>query len=181
MGITTGAHFQSVSTARLLLRRVLPADLEAVLAIQTDPQTNLYNPAPFTDDQTRRLMDQWQQDWAQHGFGYWAVSRIDVPERVIGIGGVRRAAWSDAVGLNLYFRFRPEAWGQGLAIEMAQTAVALARQHLPQEPIYGIARASNLSSRRVLERLGMRLIEENRPERDGGGPSVRYVLRPGSA
>jgi hypothetical protein len=49
------AHFQSVSTARLRLRRVLPVDLEAVLAIQTDPQTNLHNPAPFTADQTRRL------------------------------------------------------------------------------------------------------------------------------
>ncbi len=57
--------------------------------------------------------------------------------------------------LNLYYRFTPSAWGKGYATELARTAVALAREHLPQWPVIALTRVENTASIRTAERAGL--------------------------
>ncbi len=106
-------------------------------------------------------MQRWLSDWQDDGYGYWAVILPSVKE-VIGFGGVSRMHWRDRDVLNLYYRFTPSAWGQGYATEMAQTAVSLARTHLPQLPIVARIRDINVPSKRVAERAGL----QRRPDLD---------------
>ena len=145
-----------VQTPRLTLRRLQPTDGPAMFRVHGDPQTNQYNPAgPHPDLATsEEMLRECLQHWDTFGFGYWAVT-LAQQESVLGFGGVERQRWQGQEVLNLYYRFTPSAWGQGYATELAQTAVTLAREHLPKFPVIARTRAKNLASQRVAQRAGL--------------------------
>ncbi|GAB3245813.1 GNAT family N-acetyltransferase [Chitinimonas naiadis] len=147
-----------LTTDRLLLRAPTEADIDAVYEIFGDPETNRHNPAgPLRDrDAAADLVWRWHIHWAQHGFGLWIVALRDAPEQVIGVGGL---SWRDYGGeqrLNLGYRLRPSAWGLGLATELGRFALQVARERLGASEVHALVRPDNLSSRRVLDKLGMR-------------------------
>ena len=150
--------FERTMTERLLLRRVQESDLEAVFTLHGDPETNRFHPEKTlrSTEAARELLALWLGDWARHGMGYWAVERRDLPGTVVGFGGVRRKELEGQAVLNLAYRFSPQSWGSGYATEMARTAVALARKHLPDLPLVAIIHLENQASLRVAERIGLR-------------------------
>ncbi len=146
-----------VQTARLTLRRLQPTDGPAMFAVHGDPVTYRYSPArPHPDLATsEEMLRSCLHDWDLYGFGYWAVTPAQEEEKIIGFGGVEYRVWRERAVLNLYYRLTPSAWGQGYATELAQTAVSLARTHLPQWPIVARTRAENIPSIRTAERVGL--------------------------
>src|SRR5581483_1383079 len=150
------ANFNEVTTERLVLRRLQSTDGPAMFAVHGDPETYRYTPVdPHPDLATSEEM-LWEclYHWEVYGFGYWAVT-LPQEERVIGFGGVEHWVWRDREVLNLYYRFTPSAWGRGYGTEVAQTAVMLARKHLPQWPIVARTRAGNIASIRTALRAGL--------------------------
>jgi RimJ/RimL family protein N-acetyltransferase len=142
-------------TARLLLRRLRPEDLPVVEQIQGDPAANRHNPigtaSPARIAQQLRC---WLADWAEHGVGYWLV--LDAASgRAVGIGGLRPIEHEGRPALNMFYRFRPAAWGRGLALEMARAAVEWAEREW-SAPVVVITTRDNLPSIRLAERLGFR-------------------------
>ncbi|KAA2259462.1 GNAT family N-acetyltransferase [Solihabitans fulvus] len=160
-----------VRTARLLLRRVRADDLAAALEIHTDPENYRYEPngAPSATE-ARGLLTSWLAHWAEHGFGYWAIELPGTGE-VIGFGGVRLSVSEDdgTEQLNLYYRFRPAAWGNGYAPEMAAAAIEWADRCVPGRPITIIANVENTPSNRVAEKLGFVVVGKLD---DGRGPAA---------
>ncbi len=150
------AIFSQVVTARLILRRLRSDDGPAMFAVHGDPATNQYNPAGPDPDlaASEERLQSMMRHWEAYGFGYWAVTPPQTAS-VIGFGGVEQRLWRDRGILNLYYRFTPSAWGQGYATEVAQTAVALVRKHLPAWPVVARTRAGNSASIRTAERAGL--------------------------
>ncbi|MGH2497009.1 MAG: GNAT family N-acetyltransferase, partial [Ktedonobacteraceae bacterium] len=148
--------FNEVATERLVLRRPRLTDGPAMFAIHGDPATNQYNPhGPDPDLATsEEALQDWCQHWEENGFGYWAVT-LPQTENIIGFGGVTHIVWRERDILNLYYRFTPSSWGHGYAIELARTAVTLARKHIPQWPVIARTRAANIPSIRTAERSGL--------------------------
>ncbi|WP_374354469.1 GNAT family N-acetyltransferase [Chitinimonas sp.] len=142
-------------TERLLLRAPLDADLPALLEIYGDPATHQYNPAgPLESAEAAgHLLWRWQLHWARHGFGIWVVALRDAPETVIGFGGVAFAGTDSSPRLNL--RFRPTAWGQGYASELAQAALQLAFDLRGATEVKAVVAPDNVPARTLLARLGM--------------------------
>lgn len=151
------AIWARVQTERLILRRLQPTDGPAMFAVHGDPATYRYSPArPHPDLATsEEMLRSCLHDWDTYGFGYWAVTLRQEEEKIIGFGGVEYRVWRDRDVLNLYYRFTPDAWGQGYATEMAQKAVTLARTYFPQWPIVARTRAKNIPSIRTAERAGL--------------------------
>ncbi|MFC5825434.1 GNAT family N-acetyltransferase [Nonomuraea insulae] len=159
-----------VHTARMVLSRVTADDLDAVHEIHSDPRTSVYHPSgPVTDlESSRAMLDLWLADWDQRGLGYWAARRPG-ESRVLGFGGLRRAMLDGREVLNLYYRFRPSAWGHGYAVELAQAALVVGKG---LGTVVAVIRDINEPSHRVAERVGMR---KDRTIPYGGVPSDVYV------
>ena len=159
-----------VQTARMVLSRVTAEDLESVHEIHSDPRTSVYHiGGPVTDlESSRAMLDLWLADWDERGIGYWAARRPGHPG-VLGFGGLRRAVVDGDEVLNLYYRFRPSAWGHGYAVELAQAALLVGKE---LGPVVAVIRDVNEPSRRVAERAGM---HRDRTIPYGGVPSDVYV------
>lgn len=170
-----------MTTARLVLRQPSEADLKAIFDVHRSPETNVHNPAgPMTHpaEAVSRLAE-WQRGWLEHGYGYWTVARLDRPETVVGFGGVmKKQITPELFDNNLYFRFRPEAWGQGYAGELVEAALKHTFGELAQEHIFGMTRPNNTASRKTLERAGFRYFStaEATEDVESDEPSVLYVL-----
>jgi RimJ/RimL family protein N-acetyltransferase len=169
-------------TARLLLRRPRESDLDAVFAIHSDPETNRFNPAgPMaTRKQAEASLQGFLTHWREEGFGYWAVEGLAEPGYVIGFGGMVRKTLPDRQTLNLYFRFRPQAWGKGYASELTAAALDLAFGSLGESEVVGIVRPNNAPSIRALERGGLSFVGEIE-DLTGHEPSLIYAVRASAA
>ena len=143
--------------SRLIYRQPHPSDVQRLFAIFGDPQTNLFNPnGPMGSlEDAQRLLNHWLAQWAEYGYGWWAIALKEAPEHVIGFGGVAPLNYLTERRLNLGYRFAVEAWGQGYATELARDALAMAFETLELPEVFGLVRPDHAASIRVLEKLGM--------------------------
>lgn len=167
-------EFPDIHTERLLLRPLVEADRDAVVRIQVDPRTNRHNPSPPGLPEGNAKFDSWLRDWRTDGFGYLPVVELGGGE-VIGIGGLQRRLFHGEDILNLYYRFVPEAWGEGYATEMSRAVIAWADEVLPEFPVQISVNVANEPSLAVAARLGFRTHLETIYE----GAPARHFRRDG--
>lgn len=141
-------------TARLILRPIAASDRDAFVAIHVDPRTNAHAPggAPLIDGAEAflfSLVDAWENE-----LSYWAVESPG-DGLVVGFAGVEARVVLDRPCWNLYYRFKPGAWGMGFATEVAREAVAIAEAIHPDRPTVARTRAGNIPAIRVAERAGL--------------------------
>jgi RimJ/RimL family protein N-acetyltransferase len=153
----------NLTTGRLRLRRISAGDVTTLVAISTDPRTNEHRPggAP-TREQSEEIIRGFIGDWERHGIGYWAVERHG---ELIGVAGIKPVTVRGQACWNLYYRFEPASWGQGLAAEAARAALAVAAKLDPQRPVVARTRPDNAAAAGLAQRIGM----VRRPELDWGG------------
>lgn len=145
-------EFREIRTERLVLRRLVEADREVVVALQADPRTYEHT-VPPTRAEAEAKFDSWLLDWAEYGFCYLPVRSLRSGE-VLGVGGLQLRTFGDEPVLNLYYRFRPEHWGSGYATEMASAVIAWADRELPEHPVQISVNVANQPSLNVVKRLG---------------------------
>lgn len=137
-------------TDRLSLRRPVHADIDAILAVHADPRAVAHNPsdALADRDEAEELFGRWDEHWRRHGFGYWVVRRHESAAQ-LGFCGLKVMP----PGLNLFYRFAPDSWGQGFATEAVTAVVgwAVARHH----SLVARIRPENVASQRVATRAGL--------------------------
>ncbi|MCV2366636.1 GNAT family N-acetyltransferase [Roseateles oligotrophus] len=171
------AAFAASATARLLLREPRADDLDAVFELHADPVCTRCSASATLGrrDEAQALLQGWLAHWQTHGFGYWVISAREQPDAVIGFGGVMHKTIDGISGPYLYFRFRPQAWGQGFASEMALRALDLSFTVLKQAQVLAIVLPANTPSRKTLERIGM-LLKSALADVPGQPPSLVYEL-----
>jgi RimJ/RimL family protein N-acetyltransferase len=143
-------------TRRVLLRGWRPGDREPFAALNVDPQV-----AEFLDGVRDRaasdaLVDMIDAHWARHGFGLWAVERLD-DGRFIGFTGLSRPSFEAPFqpAVEVGWRLARDAWGQGFATEAAEASLEHGFETLGLEEIVSFTAPANVRSRAVMERLGM--------------------------
>ncbi|PIJ50439.1 GNAT family N-acetyltransferase [Erwinia sp. OLTSP20] len=146
-------------TERLCLRPVSPEDSESLFAIYGDPATNQFNPAgPFPDREHADLvLSGWLAHWRQHGFGNWAISLRQQPDKTLGFGGIARRKIATETMNNLGYRFARYAWGQGLATEFARVILHHSFHQLNMPEVAATVRQNHLASQRVLQKVGLKV------------------------
>ncbi|RZS32476.1 RimJ/RimL family protein N-acetyltransferase [Herbihabitans rhizosphaerae] len=161
-----GRMKDEIHTERLTLRRPAPADQDAMIEIHTDPATSRYIPTgPENPAEAERQFESWLTHWTEHGFGYWAITLTD-SGKTIGFGGLRHNEFDGEHYLNLAYRIRPSAWGNGYAPEMAAAAVEWAVREMPDLEVRVVTDVDNTPAVRVAERAGFVEYKQG-PYRDG--------------
>ena len=151
-----------IITSRLHLRPVINSDGNDLFRIYGDPATNTFNPAgPYPDiDYAHDVLARWLKHWEDYGFGNWAISLKDNPERIIGFCGLNIRSYADITINNLGYRFSTESWGKGLATEFANYAVSYGFNELKLTDISATVRANHLASQKVLKNAGLSYVRD---------------------
>lgn len=147
---------EELQTARLSLRRPTEADIDAILAIHSDPGTCLHNPSDALSrlDEAEALYRRWNDQWHSYGYGYWVVRRHRSALQ-LGFCGIKPMELHGRKVLNLFYRFATSTWGQGFAGEAATAVTAWASRHAPDIPLIARVRPANVASQRVAARAGL--------------------------
>jgi RimJ/RimL family protein N-acetyltransferase len=114
--------------------------------------------------------------WREDGFGPWVFFEA-ATGLFVGRGGLCRTTFGGRDCVEVLYAVRSEVWGRGYATEMAHVSVAHGRR-LGLTDIVGFTLTTNVASRRVLEKTGMR-IERQRFEH-AGFPHLLGRLLPNS-
>ncbi len=170
-------------TPRLILRQWRPSDLEPFAAMNADAEVMRYYPAVWNRAQSDAFAQQVMQLIDERGWGFWAVEER-ASGRFIGFVGLHvpsnNLPFSPCVEIG--WRLAKSYWSLGYATEAAQTAIVFGFQQLHLKDLVAFTAITNLKSRAVMERLGMRPDTEfDHPQvslESGLRRHVLYRLRP---
>ena len=168
-----------LTTARLILRPWRDADRAPLAAITGDPHAMRFFTLIRTPAQSDAWMARTQAHIDRHGFG---IRAVELPGTgLIGFVGLSTIPLDlpAAPGVELVWMLGAAWWGNGYAPEAAQAAAADGFARLKVTEIVAFTAATNLPSRRVMEKIGMRhdeLAGFDHPHIAAGHVLRRHVL-----
>ncbi|HEY6252634.1 MAG TPA: GNAT family N-acetyltransferase [Candidatus Angelobacter sp.] len=161
-------------TSRLFLRHFTMDDLEALVAMHSDPEVSRFLGGVKTPEQSRERLLEWIAEYQQYGFSKWAVVLRTTGE-LVGRCGLSLEEVEGASEWELGWTFARAHWGHGYATEAAAAARDHSFSKLGLQRLISLIRPGNFASIRVAERLGMtyqRMVEWN------GAPAHMYLAVP---
>jgi ribosomal-protein-alanine N-acetyltransferase len=146
----------TLRTKRLLLRRWMDDDRKTLARIHADPEVMRYRRATFSRQESDAVIDQTEASFDKHGFGLWAIERIE-DGRLQGFTGL---GFSDfdapfCPSIDVGWTLARDLWGCGYATEGAAAALDFAFDHLRLDEVVSHTTALNGRSQAVMRRLGM--------------------------
>ena len=151
-------------TERLILREILPTDIDAMFVLDSDPEVHRYlgNKPVTTKDQIVEAINFIRQQYIDNGIGRWAI--IDKKTNdFIGWTGLKFVTELTNNHKNYYdlgYRLIKKYWGQGIATETAIASLNYAFDTLNADEVYAMADCENDGSNKVLKKIGLTLIEK---------------------
>ncbi|MEV4442739.1 GNAT family N-acetyltransferase [Streptomyces sp. NPDC049577] len=135
-------------TERLHLRGWRDSDLAPWAAINADPEVREHLGGPISREQSDAAVARFQAEFAERGYGWWAVE-VRATGEFIGFAGLDRM--DDGMpftGVEIGWRLARRAWGDAAVLEPVAGA---ARDRPPSrraagQPVWNISAGSGLSS-----------------------------------
>ena len=145
-------------TARLILRPIRIEDSEVVHDLWTNGKVRrfLFDDRCLSLDETRAFIESSRANFEQYGYGIWLVFSSET-KALAGFAGFLPSTSSAP---NLIYGLHPEFWGKGYATEAANAVVRYARENLELRLVKADVDEPNVESIRVLERIGMREVNQ---------------------
>ncbi len=164
---------EKIVTERLVLLPFAEAEADELLRLFRDASVRRY----LLDD--TMVTAEWMKGeiaasrgrFARSGMGLWSV-RTKGQNQIIGFGGFRD--FFDPPQLQLLYGLLPAYWGRGLATATAAAICDYAFGDLGLGSVTAAIDVPNTASKRVLERLGMRLEQVTIED---GAETAFYALR----
>ncbi len=149
----------NVETQRLVLRELVMDDLEALHFILSDPETMKHYPEPFTREKTKRWIEWNLENYSTYGFGLLAVI-LKNDNLFIGDCGITMQKIDGDLVPEIGYHINKAYTGKGYATEAAQACRDYAFEVLQLQKVYSYMKYTNISSQKVAQKNGMRLIAE---------------------
>lgn len=166
-----------LETPRLILRRQVPADLDALWALYCDPVIIKYIPdAPRTREEARDELE-----WHMHGhprrpeLGLWATIHR-ATGKFIGRCGLLPWSIEGQEEVEVAYTIARADWGQGLGTEAAQAIIQYGFEKLNLSRLICLIDPENVASQKVAEKIGM-VLEKRVDGIDGDNlPTLIYAI-----
>jgi RimJ/RimL family protein N-acetyltransferase len=164
-----------LETDRLILRHLLPDDLNSLYALYCDPEVTKFIPdAPKSYEETREELEWFQNGHPAHPeLGLWAT--IDKASgQFIGRCGLLPWTIDQRDEVEVAYALAKDYWGQGLATEAAQAIMHFAFEELHLSRLICLVDRENQASINVATKIGMIFEKEGEDEM---GPFLVYSIR----
>ncbi len=145
-----------LETERLLLRRLVPADLDELYALYRDPEIRRYFPeGTLTIEETRAELEWFLDGHPKHPeLGLWAT--IFKPTgQFIGRCGLLPWTIDGQYEVEVAYLIAREFWGQGLGSEAAAAIREYGFHHLDLSRLICLIDAEHIASQKVATNIGM--------------------------
>ena len=141
-------------TEHLILRRFTDDDADAIFAMRADADFMRFIKQPDTRAESLAWVRMVSRYWETENFGFWAVVEKAAGETIGWSGSwILQETWETEIGFAIARKF----WGRGFATEAARVALDYGFENRKAERVVAVAKPENAASRRVMEKLGMRL------------------------
>lgn len=144
-------------TERLIIRTWRDGDRAVYLATCNTEAVTAHLNGPATEEEIDAALARIATSQREHGFSFWAVER-KTDGALLGYCGLRICDDLERPVhgmVEIGWRLREDAWGQGYAREAAQAAFDWAWTNLDAERVVSFTVPANRPSWRLMERLGM--------------------------
>ena len=153
-----------LQTERLILRRLCAEDVDDLFELDNDHEVMRYLngsiPTPRRIFKKEIFPGFLHYDEQHPGYGFWAA--VEKSSKVF-LGWLSfRPTGPDPFKVTLGFRMRSSAWGRGFASEGARALIDKGFSEMGVCCVRATTYEDNLASRRVLEKIGMKLVRKFR-------------------
>jgi RimJ/RimL family protein N-acetyltransferase len=153
-----------IETKRLILRNILPTDVDGMFELDSDPEVHKYlGNKPFTTKrQSEENIKGVLKQYEDFGIGRWAMVHKETNE-FMGWSGLKFNTVMLNKHTNFYdvgYRIIKRFWGKGYATESSIAALDYGFNTLYLDSIYGITEKGNQASHHVLLKIGLKHIED---------------------
>jgi len=172
------ARFDSLRTARLLMRRWRDADRRPFAAMNTDPEVMRYFPATLGRAASDEHIDRMEALFELQGYGLWVLEEA-ATRRFLGFTGLNPMPLGvpGAGGMEVGWRLARHAWHHGYATEAATAALEVGFRGAGLAEIWSMTAVLNEPSQAVMRRLGMTLHAHfDHPRIEPGHPLRPHVV-----
>ncbi|MFD2968564.1 GNAT family N-acetyltransferase [Sphingobacterium bambusae] len=150
-------------TERLILREIVPSDIEGMFELDSDPEVHKYlGNKPVQDkQQIAAVIDFIRKQYVDYGIGRWAIVDKETNE-FMGWAGLKYVTEETNGQRNFYdlgYRLIRRHWGKGIATEAAQASLDYGFNDMKLEKLHGIADCQNVGSNKILVKIGFDLVE----------------------
>lgn len=151
-------------TDRLILRELVPEDIDGMFALDSDPEVHRYlGQQPVTDrDALHAVIEQVRQQYRDYGIGRWAVVHRETGEFMgwAGLKWIVSPTNNKTLFHDLGYRLQRKFWKQGYGRESARAALNYGFDVMDLTEVFASAHIENAGSNAILTGLGMKQIEQ---------------------
>jgi RimJ/RimL family protein N-acetyltransferase len=150
-----------LETDRLILRHLVPEDLDRLFALYRDPDIRRYFPdGTLTYEETKEELEWFLNGHPKHPeLGLWATIHKET-DQLIGRCGLLPWTIEGQYEVEVAYMIAKEYWGQGLGSEAAGAILQYGFRKLGLSRLICMIDPANRASRRVAEKIGMSLEKE---------------------
>lgn len=150
-----------LETNRLILRHLLPEDLDALFTLYSDPEVREYFPeGTLTYEETKEELEWFLNGHPEHPeLGLWATIHKETGQ-FIGRCGLLPWTIEERDEVEIAYMIAKEYQGQGLATEAAQAILHYGFEKLNLSRLICLMDPKNIASQKVAQKIGMTLEKE---------------------
>lgn len=150
-----------LTTERMVLRRFTAADLDHLYELDNDPEVMRFlNGGTSTPREVIQhdILPRFLRSYEHaEGFGYWAAIE-QASGDFLGWFSFRPTQEDNPAEVELGYRLRRAAWGQGYATEGSRALIQKGFTELGVQRVIATTYQDNIGSRRVMEKVGLTLV-----------------------
>jgi RimJ/RimL family protein N-acetyltransferase len=148
-----------IETKRMLLRPWSDVDVEALVAMNSDPQVTEFFPSIDARVDLEASAERLRARLERDGYGWW-IAELRGSGAFAGVLSLQdvSADLPVAPAIEVGWRLVPEFWGNGYATDGAHSLLEFAFAQLEKNEVVALTAAINRRSQRVMEPLGMRRV-----------------------
>ncbi|WP_461451726.1 GNAT family N-acetyltransferase [Mucilaginibacter sp.] len=147
-----------IETERLLIREVMPEDIDGMFEMDSDPEVHKYlGNQPLKSKKESAAMNEFiRRQYIDFGIGRWAMIEKATGNFMgwTGFKFINEPINGHTNYYDLGYRMIPKYWGRGYATEAAKACLEYNHRHLNLSPVYAITHDSNSGSKNVLVKSG---------------------------